>query len=120
MFLTIKERAQAALAIANKVLEFGPRAPEFTAHIQAGINEFQLAAAMFGLAADDSASSEPCTIDEAIAACPELAGVIEEKVGVCAADGNRGPFLDFLSQLLANPALMQIVLMLLKIQLPTT
>lgn len=105
---TIKERAQAALAIANKVLEFGPRAPEFTGHIQAGINEFTLAAAMLGLAGDDG-----CTYEQAVVECPELADC-------CGAaglgDGNKGPFMDLITQLLNNPVLMQIILALLKIK----
>ncbi len=115
---TIKERAQAALAIANKVLEFGPRAPEFTGHIQAGINEFTLAAAMLGLAAD--ASVEPCTLEQATIECPELGAVLAQIDGLGAVD-NKGRFTDLLTQLLNSPlgpVLMQMLMAWLKI--PTT
>ncbi len=106
--LTIKEQAQAALAFANKVLEFGPRAPEFTRHIQDGLAEFKLAAAMIGLAADGGG----CTFEQAVAECPELG----EKLGAAGLGANSGPFMDLLTQLLSNPVFMQLILTLLKIK----
>jgi hypothetical protein len=111
---TVKEQAQKALAVVNKILEFGPRVPEFTGHIQAGVNEFVLAGAMIGLAAEGGG----CSIAEAFESCPELKGKVEAMVAHEGVSANNGPFLDFLNQLLSNPALMQIVLMLLKLKLP--
>lgn len=113
---TIKEQAQKALAVVNKILEFGPRVPEFTGHIQAGVNEFVLAGAMIGLAADGGG----CTVEEACANCPDLKGKLEELLARDGVSANRGPFLDFLTQMLSNPVIMQIVVMLLKMQVPAT
>jgi hypothetical protein len=116
----IKEQAQAALAIVNKILEFGPRVPEFTAHIQAGVEEFRLAGAMVGLAGEGDLHVT-CEFEDLVKECPELktkCEAVAKQVGLSAGD-NKGPFMDRLMSLLSNPAVMTLLMSFLKIKLPS-
>lgn len=114
----LKDNAQKAAEVLRKILEFGPKTPEFTGHLQAAFEEVLAAKKMvtdhFGVAAGGVVITvEWAEVEKHCPECVELCGKLEGVAGVGAGE-NKGPFKDFVMQLITNPAFLTFIMSLFK------
>lgn len=117
----VKQTSEAAKLFLKKVLEFGPKTPEFTGHIQAGISEFAAAKDMAVAHFSGGVGGQTITITiedccEHDVECKQLFERVVNESGL-GADGVQG-IREWLTFIMQNPALITMIFSWFKTQTP--